>query len=426
MKNFFYIFAILFIAGCSDKEILKGKRHLIFENKNGVINSNEKISLGRAENYIKWYDNAPNNSNLLGRIDFNFENKVLWTFNAKFSSSDALNSGSMIIFGINNDKICVSDINGVVYCLNKFNGNIIWKTCTSPNKKLDTIGTYLSYADGKVFVTTSFAELIILNASNGKVLRKISFPSPAKAPVKYKEGLLFVLQSNNSFSVLDAKSFKVLWTHNALPEDTGFLGLASVAIKDNIVIVPYKDGELFAFDINTSGIVWNNTVASLSVTATIESIAHIKASPVIYKGSVYVLNNNSKVMRFDINTGDVIWESDIAGSIYTPYISGNAMYFISNANEIIALNNNNGEKFWEYNLTQEKKKNSMIDVIWYSPILTTLGLIVINSDGDLLVLSSYNGKLIKRGNIPSGACASPIIAGKIMYLMTNNSIVAIK
>lgn len=426
MRNFFYILIILFIAGCNDKEILKGKRHLIFENKNGVVNSNEKISLGGIENYLKWHDNSPNNCNLLGKIAFDFENKVLWTFNAKFSSSDALNSGSIIIFGRNNNRICVSDINGVVYCLNKLDGNIIWKTNTLPNKKFDTIGTYLSYGDGKVFVSTSFAELIVLNASNGKILKRISFPSPAKAPVKYRDGLLFVLQSNNSFSVLDAKSFKVLWTHNALPEDTGFLGLASVAFKDNIVIVPYKDGELFALDVNTGDIVWNATVASLSVTATIESIAHIKASPVIYKGFVYALNNNSKVMSFNIKTGDVVWESDIAGSIYTPCISGNAMYFISNSNEIIALNNSNGEKFWEYNLIQEKKKNSMTDVVWYNPILTTLGIVVVNSDGELLVLSSYNGKVIKRNTIPSGVSTVPIIVDKVMYLMTNNSIVAIK
>lgn len=405
------------VCSCSNKDTLPGKREQIFTNKVDLSVSPDKISVGAAQNITQLPDPLYNKENLSPVVQFNF-NQLRKVWPRKISAkSDITNSGNILAV---NGLVYFTDSFGNVYCVNAENGSSIWKLRTSPRDKSYSVGTYISYMFDKLYITTSFCELIVVNATSGKVLNKREFDSAAKSSPRYIDGKIYVMQTDNSFEVINPVSLRTIWRHAALFEENGLLGLGSVAIANDVVIVPYKNGEVFAFQKDSWQKLWSYSLFNQSITESIAAMAHIKASPVVYKNNVYILSNCGKCAAFNASSGAPIWESMIGGGIYSPILSGNAMYFLSNENTVIALNNRTGKKFWVSTLPEIKDQT----YIWYKPLLTSSGLFVANSIGHFVIIDPKTGKITKTLNTKLNICASPVIINKTLFILTDSGLIA--
>lgn len=419
MKKFFIYLILGILTSCSNKEVLDGKRIDVFQKTVTNNISNEKIQLDKPVNYQTYTNEFYNLQNLIPNIKYDLNAKLVPIVPYVKANVNIMNSGNIIV---TKQFVYLTDSYGHIICADKSNGRLIWRTNSSPDRKSDIVSTYITYADKKIFVTTSFADLIILNAINGQPIRNLELKSPAKAQVRIYEDNLFSMQSDNSLQVFNLNTLAPKWQYSAPEEENGLIGLASVAVSDGIVVSAYKNGEVFALNLSTGALLWDYSITSLSVTESIAAMAHIKASPVISGNKVYIISNCGKSVCLDLQTGQVIWEATIGGGIYTPIISGNTMYFLSNENTLIALNNKNGLTSWALTLPIYKEA----EYVWYAPVLTSSGIILANSLGMILQINPYTGRVLRTISTTLKICATPVIVDNTMYLLTTKGLYILK
>lgn len=417
LKNLlFTLIGCVFLCSCNDKEKLSGKRQPIFESKVEWADSTEPIRLGSITNIKSITENTHNKENLFPLASLALTNGLRPVWKSPISaSSELINSGDILLM---HDMLYFTDSYGYVICARASDGTVMWRFASNPKNKTDTSSTYISGAADTLAITNSFADLMVIDSRSGHILRKRSFNSPAKSEPRYYSGKLFVMETENVLNSISFTSLRTLWQNRAAPEENGLLGLSPVAIFDNSVIVPYKNGDLVSLNIDSGEENWRHTLFSPSVTESIAAMAHIKAAPVIYGARVYAISNCGRVVCLKARDGSLVWKTDVAGGVFTPIIAGNALYFLSNDNSIIALNNRTGERFWTAHLPELKKK----DTVWHNALLTSAGMIVANSAGDLVFLDPLTGKTRRTIKTGMEICATPKVANGILYILARDGL----
>ena len=98
-------------------------------------------------------------------------------------------------------------------------------------------------------------------------------------------------------------------------------------------------------------------------------------------GSIFLINDEAKLVRLDAATGEVIW------SVAMPYF------------------------------TKEKIKKRKGIFAHYGPVLAGGRVMVVSSDGLLRAFDPTDGSLTYTAEIPGGAAAQPAVAGGTLYVV---------
>ena len=77
------------------------------------------------------------------------------------------------------------------------------------------------------------------------------------------ENKLLSLTSSNKLYVLNADDGGLLWQHQGIFNNTTLIDSPKVAVDENIVIVPYSNGEFFALNLNNGKEIWRNSFIDL-------------------------------------------------------------------------------------------------------------------------------------------------------------------
>ena len=157
-----------------------------------------------------------------------FETPSVWPDNLKkvWQTEVGLSNSSPVMVG---EKIYLhvkQDSSEVALCLNKTNGNILWKTILNPAPEV-----------------TGGASL---------------HPGPRSTPA-VAGGKVFLLGTGGIFSCLDAETGKVLWKVEKYTEVPRFYTAASPLVVDNQCFIHLggsEDGVIISFDVNNGGEIW--------------------------------------------------------------------------------------------------------------------------------------------------------------------------
>jgi outer membrane protein assembly factor BamB len=284
------------------------------------------------------------------------------------------------------------------------------------------IGGAIAYDQGKLIVTSSFSECFCLDAKNGKIIWRIKLPAPAKGDgITVYQGKAFILCQNCSLQVIDISSGKISWAHSGILVGSTFLGSASVAIADDTVFVAYPFGEIFALAANSGNVLWDATFPKHFAIGSAKIFTHPRACPVVCDGIVYFVAANGKTVAYEIKTGYPLWSSNYGG-IQTPILSGDSMFLLNATGELLCLNNKTGKLRWSRKLILD---NSGKISDWYGQILIRDHILVVSREGNVFIVSVYDGKIKKTAKIAAGEiAANPVIADAIMYLLLDSGAIA--
>ena len=122
-----------------------------------------------------------------------------------------------------------------------------------------------------------------------------------------------------------------------------------VAVDENIVIVPYSNGEFFALNINNGQEIWRNSFIDLEIKETSNSFSDIDAFPVVAKDLVIITSALDKLIAVNKKTGKKLWTRDIS-STQTPAVNGNNIFIVDKNKEVICLNTLDVGTRWYYPL----------------------------------------------------------------------------
>ena len=316
-------------------------------------------------------------------------------------------------------KVFAMDTESIVSSYSLKTGERLWRTPLAPEDAHGgTFAGGLASDEGKLFVTSGFAEVVSLDAE-GKVLWRHSLPSPVRGAPTVRAGRVFVITVDNETLALSAEDGHLLWRHVGISEVATVLGGASPAVDGNTVLSPYSSGELFALRVENGTVEWSDTVSGVKRTDQVATLTDIRGLPVVDRGTVYAAGNSGILAAVDLRTGRRLWDKDI-GSIQTPWIAGDYIYMISNVPDLTCFDAKTGRVRWGTPLPEwSDPEDKTGRIVWTGPILASDRLIIVSSEGEALSVSPYTGKLLSREELPDPVNIPPIVADETLIFVTN-------
>ncbi|MCR4623402.1 MAG: PQQ-binding-like beta-propeller repeat protein [Alphaproteobacteria bacterium] len=407
-----FSFLGLILVSCTSKEPLKGIR--------------KDIILSEVQN-----EERDNNLVVLDQTSVKLSKNLnlRWSNDMKYGSSKSLRMASSAVAG--NGKIFCIDTGGLVYAFDAKSGKKLWEKTTTIKGKDGQIGGALSYSDGKLIVTSSFAEAFAFDETNGAMLWRIKLPACCKGDgITISDEKVYLLCDNSSLQVVNIHDGKLLWSHSGMMMDTTYMGSAGVVVKDDVVYLSYPSGEVFAL-LGNGSVLWSAMLSKFSFINAGESFSHPRACPIMKDNLIYFTSANKQITAFDIGSGNIIWKRDFGG-LESPLVSGNSIFVIDSSVGLVCLNKDNGKIRWTRPLKTEDSSyfrwfsKSEPFTEWFGPIQTDAGLVVVASNGTVATVSAEDGsvKSYKRlENFGQEITARPIVAGNVLYFVSSDGTV---
>ena len=425
-----FLFAtILFLTSCGTREYLgfekkkirlKGERVSILKEFNAKDPTEKKSSTEIILEDAITLSNWPQSYNSPSHLSINhISNSKLDNF--KYLASGVGESKSSKILGqpvIYNDHIFFLDARSNVISFSLKSNKIIWKRNISlPNERNHDIGGGIVIYKDSLIINSPYGQIISLEILKGEINWEINVDSFIRSAPTIFENKLLSLTSSNKLYVLNADDGSLLWQHQGIFNNTTLIDSPKVAVDENIVVVPYSNGEFFALNLNNGKEIWRNSFIDLEVKETTNAFSDIDAFPVIKKDIVVITSAIGKLFAVNKKTGSKLWTRDIS-STQTPLVNGNSIFIVNENEEIICLNILDGGTKWVLPINDMLSDNKKY--IWLPPILINSKLLLVGGNKKLILIDPYAGTINKIKNIPNFPAASPIIISKIPYLMLRN------
>ena len=344
--------------------------------------------------------------------------KKLWSVDIGAGATDdaALLASPVLRDG----RLFTLDSEGTLTAFDANTGARFWRLDTrSPDEDDVVFSGAITTGAGMVFAATGVGQVIAASMETGKELWRVDAPGPIRGAPTYSDGRLFLTTIDNKAVAFSVKSGERLWTHSGISEIAALLGGASPATKDNVVVVPYSSGEIFALKAETGRVFWVDSLSDVQWANAISNLADIRGNPVIDRDIVIAMSHSGRVSALDFKTGARVWDRRIGGTD-TPWVAGDFVFLLSNAAEVIALTRRDGRIKWLTQLPQFKDPEEREEGIQYTgPVLAGDRLIVSSSLGELHAISPYTGQLLGLIDVNAPVFIPPIVAGATIYVLTD-------
>jgi outer membrane protein assembly factor BamB len=300
-------------------------------------------------------------------------------------------------------------------------GKRLWKTNVRAKEEDDAvIGGGVAYSKGRLYATTGYDELLSLSPADGKILWRAKLPTPSRAAPTVMEERVFVTTLDNRLIAFDVKDGRKLWEYAGISEAAGLVGGASPAASREIVVPAFSSGEVFALRIENGAVAWGDNLSNTRRAGGIEGISDIRGLPIIDNGMVIAISFGGRLAAIDERTGDRIWQKEIPGS-ETPWVAGNHLFVISSDNELVGLGRDDGSIRWVRQLPRfENEKSRKNPIFWTGPVYAGGRLIVAGTNGDIVEAKPEDGSIIRTWRAGGAVHISPVVAGGVMYVLTED------
>lgn len=298
---------------------------------------------------------------------------------------------------------------------NRWNVNV-----RSETEDEDVISGGIAGANGFLYVTAGYNEVLCVDAVKGDIKWRVKTQSPSRAAPTVLDGRVYVTSLSNSILSLNAADGRTLWEFSGLETQTGLVGAASPAVYGDLVIPAFSSGEIYALRTANGSVAWSDNLSGSLRLGGLGALSDIRALPVVRGNVAYAISFAGKMAAIDMASGTRLWQKDISGS-KTPWVSGNRIFLISSEEQIISLDSASGAVLWVSQLARYKDKKSKTgQIFWTGPVLAGERLIALSSDGRLAEIDPQQGTLVRESRIGEDVRIPPIVAGGTLYILSED------
>ncbi|MAH89113.1 MAG: hypothetical protein CMJ06_03605 [Pelagibacterales bacterium] len=429
VKYYLFLLIIFFITSCGTREYLGfEKKKVRLEGKRVSILNEDKIkdpdSVKSSTNIVlektAILNNWPQSYNSPSHLSTNhLSDSKLGSFKSIVSGSGE-NKQSKILSQpvIDNNILFFLDAKSYVISFDLKNNKILWKKNISLEGEKDhNIGGGVVIYKNAVIVNSPYGQIISMDKLSGKVLWKINVESSIRSAPTVFDNKLLSLTLSNKLYVLNGDNGNLLWQHQGIFNNTTLMDTPKVAVDENIVIVPYSNGDFFALNLSNGKEIWRNSFIDLEIKETTNAFSDIDAFPVIKKDIVIISSAIGKLIAVNKKNGSKLWSRDIF-TTQTPLVNGNSIFLVNNNKEVICLNILDGGSRWVLPIEKEISDNNKY--IWLPPVLNNSQLLLVGGYKKLISIDVFSGQIKTKKNLSSFPASSPIIVNKKIYLMLRN------
>ena len=331
------------------------------------------------------------------------------------SKSARLGSAPVVAGG----RVFTIDTRSTVRAFDAQTGAAVWSTQfgTERGNEASLYGGGVAVEGGRVFATNGLGFVAALDASNGGIVWSVRPGGPLRGAPSVAEGALYVTSQDNQIYSLKTADGATNWSAAASLEIAGVFGSAAPALAAGTVVAGFSSGELNAYRYENGRLVWQDALSRTSMSTGVASLSDIDADPVIDGGQVFAVGQGGRMVALELNSGQRIWELNIAG-ISTPWVAGEWVYVVTDNAKLIALSRINGKIRWINQLPHyEKEKSKKGQISYVGPILAGGRLIVAGSNGVLVNVDPNNGSFQSQTNVGAGVSLAPVVANSTLYVL---------
>lgn len=303
-------------------------------------------------------------------------------------------------------------------------GGVVWATDLRPESdSTDLSGGGLAYADGQLFATTGYGELIALDPATGAVRWRQRLGAPVGGAPAVDGGIVYAVGRDSSAWAVSTENGRVLWQLPGTPSASGMMASAGPSVTDTAVFFPFASGEVAAA-LKSGGVpLWSATVAGERRGRAYAGVSDITGDAVVDGAVTYIGNQGGRTVAVETETGQRLWTAKDAA--YGPVLPvGGAVFLVNDEARLIRLDAATGATVWEAELPyyeKARKENKRVAITaHYGPLLAGGRLVVASGDGALRFFNPEDGSLVGTADIPSGAAALPALAGGMLFVPGQN------
>ena len=187
-------------------------------------------------------------------------------------------------------------------------------------------------------------------------------------------------------------------------------------------MAPFSSGELTALRVENGRTIWADILAVQGVRiGAIATFNDIDGNPVIDRGVVFAIGHGGRMVAIDERSGRRFWERDIAG-LDTPWVAGDFIFVLTADGELLCLARESGAILWVRPLPRYEDPEEREDAIfWTGPVLVGDRLVVAGSDGRVLAISPYDGRVLGGRNAGGAVRQPPVVADRTLFIVTDDA-----
>ena len=376
------------------------------------------VVLPTAETNAEWTQPGGNAGKSYGNLALAASPTKAWTASIAGSKPSERLAAAPVIGG---GQLFAFDTSGEVHAFDATTGAPKWSVKLRMEENNSSLfGGGVSYAEGKVYVTTGLGEVAALDATNGTQIWRVKPAGPLRGSPTIAFDAIYVMTQDNQIVALNAADGKALWNESGSQASAGVFGVAAPAAGQGTVIAGYSSGELTAYRYENGRQLWSDALARTSIATSVSTLTDIDADPIIDRGRVYALGQGGRMAAYELVTGQRIWELNLAG-ISTPAIAGEWIFVLTDDSRLLCLARTTGKVRWIAQLQQfqndEKKKG---EYFWKGPVLAGDRLWVANLRGEVVAVNAADGTIAPFTKLGDPISLAPVVANNTLYILDDS------
>ena len=230
-------------------------------------------------------------------------------------------------------------------------------------------------------------------------------------------GRLFVMNSNNQITALNAQSGKRLWRKRLeikKGEINDFTG--GLAVEGDRLFATTANGQVFALSASEGEMVWKVTLD-----------APLRAAPTIIDETLVVVSHDNRLFVLDVRQGNLLWthsgmaENLTLASGASPAVAQGVVLAPYTSGDLYALNLENGQHLWNASLNTalvSYRSRETISGISAAPIISGNDVIAVSVSGALSSYDITTGKRMWQSSV--GTSQTPWVAGTAVFALMDD------
>ena len=300
------------------------------------------------------------------------------------------------------EKLFFANNIGSIYAFEAISGNEIW------SKEYNELSSGIASGFGVVIVSDELGNVIALNQNDGSELWSINVKAKVLSRAAIDASAVMVKTSAGELISLDKNNGEILWSYRSQLPLLTVRGSSSPVIADDKVIATFDNGRLGVFQLSTGFPIWDGAISYVSGTSELENLVDADSDPVVQGPLIYATNYQGNVSIFDQAQKRAIWKSE-SSSFYSPVITKGLIIVVEDNSKIITFSNKTLEKSWSSDLLLNRSLSN--------PITYKGNLVVGDFEGFIHVINPINGKIIGREKVSKNPIKSLSSRGDYLYVI---------
>jgi outer membrane protein assembly factor BamB len=333
---------------------------------------------------------------------------------AKLASAPVVASG----------KLYVIDTEAVIHAFDAKTGKRIWEKSVRAADDTGHIefGGGVSVEGDRLFASTGTGDVLALSTVDGKILWSVRPGGPLRGSPTISLGNVYVMSQDNQLFALNESDGAVIWQDSGTIQSTGVFGVAAPAAAQGSVIAGYSSGELSAYRFENGRALWGDALSRTNISTSVSTLTDIDADPVIDRGRVFAIGEGGRMASYELVSGQRLWELNIGG-IATPLVVGEWVFVATDKGFVYCIARTAGKVRWISELGGFKDpKGKKNPIRWYGPIYAGGKLILVSTAGRMAFVNPADGKILSQHDVGDGMALPPVVADKMLYVLTQNGL----